>query len=209
MPFPTTGELDNFNRPDGGLGLLWTVSFGNGWHVFANEAGPFTGASVHASSWGAQFSADQEVHAKLRGVPSTWVGLYARLQAEEDFNSNHYRLEVHTVPGSPNDLLKMVKKVSDVDTQMGADIALSAELANDDLYGLEPIGTTIKAYRKPAAGSWAEVASRTDSDVTGAGYIGMVNGSNAGTPRWDDFSGGGIGAAGSGILTHMLMHHGG
>ena len=48
---------------------------------------------------------------------------------------------------------------------------LNAPFAAGDSVGLQIVGSTITAWRKPGAGAWTSVGSATDTAITGPGYV--------------------------------------
>jgi hypothetical protein len=190
LKFPDAVVLDTFNRANEGPppSSSWVNSLNGGWYVNVNAGYPFIPSTASASSWNTSFPANQEVYATMAAsVPATHLFLYARMQTANSYASDHYEMTVVTVPGSPNDVLRLYKSLSGVFTQLGADIALGAELAIGTRYGLRCEGSTLSAW----AGTTL-AGTRTDTAITGAGYIGMGNGTNSGPAQWDNFGGGAL-----------------
>ena len=188
MGYPITNVLDDFNRADTGPppSGSWTTSYSGG-HLVASNVCAVSGVSGGASSWSTQFKANQEVYFTLSTLPVAGEGLALnlRLQTVSDYFSDNYQLDLIVVVGGSNDVLRISKSVSTVFTQLGADIALGADLATSDVVGLRAVGSTIETFRNGAS-----VATRTDSDVTAAGYVGIYSGGVV--SRVDDFGGGGF-----------------
>jgi len=186
MAFPVTGILDPFTRADTGPppSGSWTTSTGTGHKVVSNTCAPDTGGS--GSVWSAaQFAATQEVYATISTmVPAGQTfTLVVRQVTAANYLSNHY--EIACVPAAGNGVIQVWKRVGGVWTQLGADINTGADWANGDVFGLRAVGNVLEVYRNGTL-----LATRTDTDISGGGYIGLWNGEV--TCRWDNFGGGSL-----------------
>jgi hypothetical protein len=195
MAFPTTGLLDQFNRANEGPppSASWVNSKAVGLKVASNEcAGDIAAGS--ASSWNTSFGANQECYAKVTVTTPTNMTLYARLATATDYNSNHYEIVFASTT-----TLQFWKRVSGVWTQMGANETISH--SSGDQWGIEVNGTTITTYKNGVS-----QASRTDSDVAGAGFIGLAAPLSDPAVTFDDFGGGAIVVAGGQPPRTMQQH---
>ena len=68
--------------------------------------------------------------------------------------------------------------------------SFTVPFAAGDSLGLQVIGSTLTAYRKPGAGAWTSVGSVTDTAIPGAGYVSYTLGDT--TIRGGAFGGGSI-----------------
>ena len=66
----------------------------------------------------------------------------------------------------------------------------SAPFAAGDSAGIQIVGSTISAYRKPALGIWAPVGSTADTAIPGGSYVTFTLGDT--TIRGGAFGGGGL-----------------
>lgn len=197
MAFPTTGVLDNFNRADSAsLGASWAVFVsGDGrWGILSNEADGIAG--WYGDAWGTALSGpDQEAHAKIANKGSTTapsrVSLWVRVQETGTTTPDGYGVQFYNDAGT--DVWEITRLDNNVGTTLGA--TFTQEVTNGDSFGLSVVGSTIRAYHKPAAGSWTELASRTDTTYT-AGRTIAIEG-NQTDWRLDDFGGGDVVLTGS------------
>jgi hypothetical protein len=199
MAFPTTSLLDDFDRANSNLNAgNWAAPIFSGDSTLAITSNQCCGASGFCSSyWAAStFGPDSECYAVLPVVPASANGVevFCRITNPDSGNENNYFLHVQKAAGT--DSCQLWKTVGHTQTQLGA--SASQEVSAGESVGIEAIGTAITFYRK-SSGTWASVFSRTDSSVTGAGYVGLVI-QNA-VARFDDFSGGTVVAAGAGHPT--------
>jgi hypothetical protein len=190
MAFPTSALLDNFNRANEGPppSANWVTDVGYAGLIVASNACTRNAASS-AGAWNTSFVADQEIYADL--IDPTDCSLNIRLVTANNLASNHYQLYF-----VDETTLELYKSVATVFTQLGADITVTH--VDGDQWGIECIGTTIKVYQ-----NGVEVASRTDSDVSGAGYIGASL--RAAATIMDDFGGGAVVAAGGDVRQHIIQ----
>lgn len=127
-------------------------------------------------------------------------------------NIDSYELEIVMREGNANvGIARIWKYVNGSFSQLGSDITTTVNAG--DSFGLEIVGgatTTIRYYRKPAAGSWGLADSRTDSSspITAAGNLalGAYESTIVGTLTLNDFGGGTV-VAGGGISIPVVIHH--
>jgi len=136
------------------------------------------GASASYATWRTSYAADQEVYAKITNP--TDLSLNIRIEDVNDRHSAHY--EFYFVNTTTAQIYKSVTAgLGTVYTQLGADITITH--ASNDEWKFRAAGSTLTVYKNGAS-----VATRTDSSVTGAGYVG-VNILGA-TTSINDFGGG-------------------
>lgn len=192
MSFPVNGVLDSFTRADvtNSLGANWTGVIRAAWGshgILSNQAYP--AGNYRSTYWSAsQFGPDCEVYATLPVIGNVGANPYSELWARlqnpgNDGTRNGYFLRL-TLSSA-----YIGKNVAGAETILGGSIATPV---SGDKWGLEIIGTTINAYRDSGSG-WSLISTKTDSSVSGAGYIGFDNGNDT-SARFDEFGGGTIGA---------------
>ena len=191
MSFPTTGPLDDFNRANEGPPPSANWSFpafpgDDGLKIITNVCGP-NGASFSNSYWNTPTpSADCEAYAIVSTVTANghrmWI--YARFASPGTSGVDGYEVGITKQAGTDEVRLHRVDNGSL--TQLGATI--SQEFSGGDGFGIEAIGSTIKAYYGSGGTATTEIGSRTASTYSAAGYIGLEIESTAG--RWNDFGGG-------------------
>lgn len=188
--FPTTGVLDPFNRGDSStLGASWTapVYVGDGdLEVSSNQARAAAAYEYCDDYWNVSSPGpDSEAYVTLATLPGTdnIIYLFARLQSPGTSGLDGY--EVDYAQRSGTDQVYVYRIDDATFTQLGATV--NQEFSAGDGLGMEVIGSTIRALRR-SGGTWAELASRTDSTYASAGRIGF--GIRNTTGRVDDFGGG-------------------
>lgn len=198
MAFPTTSVIDAMGRTEAPLsdGGKWTTPCFVGDNQVDDTS---TGATNHtaAGPWASAYRNDITPGPDVE-VQLTWpvvtgsVEILFRIQSPGTTGIDGYLLDI---TGSSWSLWRIDNNVQ---TQVGAS-ATQAMSASDAL-GAEAIGSAMKFYRKPAAGSFSAtpVLSRTDSTYGAAGRIGFVV-SNTTTIRVTNFGGGTVVTGGGGI----------
>mgnify|MGYP006921368331 CR=1 FL=1 len=169
--YPDVAVVDNCTRANQGPPLTGHVNNGgSGWRVAGNICIPDSAGGYHGTSWNTSYGPDMEGAITLNQVPAvgTYNGLFVRLQTANNSGSDRYELDLVPVTGANNDELTVWKCVSSVSTQLGATYSLGVDLAVSDVIGLRAVGTTITPFRNGSA-----LATRTDSAVSGAGYVGF------------------------------------
>jgi hypothetical protein len=194
MAFPTTGILDSF--PTNGANLdaaKWSGPVFSGQfrcRVASQQAGPDSDSGTsYCNDYysAATFGPDCEAYVTFTTVAgTTGRELFVRL-AGLDGSPNGYGFY-------GNDTFEGANTWEIYRIDNGAAFRLGATFtstpADGDAYGFEAIGSTLTVYRKPSAGSWASVTSRTDATYGAAGNIGMTIQESLNAPRNDDFGGG-------------------
>ena len=205
MAFPTTAVLDNFNRTNEGpppsaswTGSIKDISTDN-LEVISNTLQ--SGGGDGQAYWDlTTFGPDSEAYTDVPAMTTTagtWMDLFVRIGGTPPLLTDCYMGELYNVTAdSPGYYIFRID--NSASTQLGASIDSSA-FSDGDSLGLEALGTAITMYRKPAAGSWASLGSRTDATYGTAGFIGVRVVETAGY-ELDNFGGGTIIAAG-GTLT--------
>lgn len=180
----TTSVLDAFDRANSGsLGSAWSDLFGLGtrWGIASNLAAP---QSVQAADyWNAATYTDAEAFATITTKPANSTGSFSLFLRAANVGSTStldgYAITIYPLTGT--DLIRVLRLDNGAPTTLGADI--SQEITAGDVLGAQIIGSTIYVYL-----NGTEIASRTDSTYSAAGYIGMVSAET--TTRINDFGGG-------------------
>lgn len=182
MTFPTTGILDNFNRTNANpLDGNWVNGFwgDNNMKLVSNALmGAVNG--WNGAYYNTSYGADQECYITLTTKNATLsLILMVRSGGTLTSSPNGYAFYVSGTTGS-------IRRVtSGSGTTLGATFTVAP--ASGVKYGISVIGDTIAAYEN-TAGTWTELASRTDSTYTEAGYLAIEV--NPNSDIWDDFGGG-------------------
>lgn len=182
----TTSVLDDFNRSNTGPppSTLWdgpVASGEGGLKVVSNALAPNASGSPCSSYWKTAFGAPCEVYATISNNAGEFE-LYCRLSNAKTSTPSAYCVYI-----SPPNSVIIYKIVNGTYTDLGA--AIEGAISNGTKIGLSAIGTTITLWRDTGSG-WSSVTTRTDSSITGGGYIGALIYSAGGTARLDDFGGG-------------------
>jgi hypothetical protein len=195
VAFPTTGILDDFNRAnETPIASPWAGPLFSGEGQmnltsnalkFSTTSGIFSGSYLNAT-----YGPDAEAYITMAtlGADTERVNLMARIQNPGQASINGYMVTL-IINGSGNDTVRIRKTTAGSNSTLGADITSEDFLAGDKL-GIEIVGTTITAYRY-TSGAWASIGSRTDSDFSTTGYIGMEG--DGTTAVFDDLGGGTMG----------------
>lgn len=188
MAFPTTPVLDTFNRADGAPGANWSDEVIVNYFrllISSNTLKEDPAAfGFDSNYWNpSTFGPDCEVYATFATVGTNGAGVVARLTSP-GASENFYWLTANAFD------TRLYKHVAGVRTQIGSTI--SVLFAAGDGIGLSCTGSSIECWRKPSGGAWGVIATRTDSDVSGAGYIGVLTDSTNKAWSFDDFGGGSI-----------------
>lgn len=199
MDFPTTGILDAFTGADENpITTNWTTQLHSGHDHLrrVSNAMQGQGAGTTSSGWYdiAQYGPDSECYVTITALPdlNSQVRLHLRLKDLGGTVYDGYQLRLNRNAGAANDQVGIYRVDNAADTLLGA--AVTQEFAAGDALGFEAIGSTLKGYHKPAAGSWTELLSRTDATYTAAGFVGVLTAEAATPIVLDDFGGGKIGA---------------
>jgi hypothetical protein len=174
--------LDNFNRANEGPppSANWTND-GNGLKVLSNECAPNADA-FNAGYWNAAtFGPDCEGFVTITTLP-TGNGY---VLVEVKYNpATFVGCAVDYTAGG-----LLIVYAFDSSTLYSAAQTMNA----GDAIGIRCVGTTVSAYRKPAAGSWTLIGSWTDSSPGMAAATGRIElAINKNVARCDDFGGGTI-----------------
>lgn len=200
MAFPTTSVLDAFNRADANpLTGSWAnyprLNTGR-FQTLSNVARPGNLGITCAEHWtGATYGPDTEVGCTITSLPTN-VGerfeLLLRANNPTLTTSQSYRMRVAKAASGYDWTIWFLDTATS--TQISA-APTNTALAVGDQIGFEAIGTTLTGYRKPSAGSWAQVLTDSHSTLSAAGYIAAAM--NADAAGIDDFFGGTVAAGGA------------
>jgi hypothetical protein len=185
VAFPTSSVLDNFNRTDSStLGANWGSFWGNSNFKISSNA-----ANADSSAWFgnyynvATYGPNCEVFVTAPVHTTTTYDINLRVQSGTLSAPNCYTLEI-----SAGNTWTLYRTTGGSGTVLGATVTQA--MGDGDSFGLEAIGSTIKAYYKASGGSWTEKMSRTDSTYSSAGYLAMDRYGDSGGRKYDDFGGG-------------------
>jgi hypothetical protein len=194
MPFPTTAVLDTFTRADGDVTtgsswIVWPLINAN-LDIIGNQVGSNVG--VEGSLYGVSHGPDLEVYATLTAVGG--ISLIWRQNTTTTIDTRYY-LDVGLVGGTNNDTLSFGKAIAGSYTEnIGGVINLGFDVAAGDKVGISMVGSNLSVqYNRASIGTWSEVATRSDTDITTGGYSGIYI--NDTVARVDDFGGGTITSA--------------
>jgi hypothetical protein len=176
---------DSFTRADSStLGTGW-FEFNSGtpsatWEIFTNQLrSPNAGSPANAhyactTSAAHTATADAKTTCKRISGTSWDGGPLVRRQGDAGAGTNtFYYVDVTSATAA-----QIYREVAGTDTAVGA--AITGTFADGDTYAIEASGTTLNFYNNGSL-----VASRTDSNISAAGYGGVAMWSASGI--WDDF----------------------
>jgi hypothetical protein len=186
VPFPITGVLDSFNA-----GAFQNLSARSGWsatifvHTWQTDSTPTLAQVPTASAgnmWATQWQ-DAECWATASIGAGPTFSLCCRIQDFSQFGRTYY---ASRFDGFGNVVL--LSMVSNAATTIGSASLGGAPPAGSS-FGVEATGSTISTYYKASGGSWSQIISVTNTDITATGNIGMIaEGSNSISS--DEFGGG-------------------
>lgn len=186
--FPRNGVFETFTGTNGTVPTGWTNVL-NQIQIQTNQAASNSSGGAVAyrggTAYGPTTTPGIEVYATLTVKPpnGSEASLYI-LTNTTQFDG--YSITINATSGT--DAIYITRCDDSVDTILST---TNVEFAAGDQIGLEIIGSSIKAYRKPAAGSWAQVGSTvTNSTYSGNGYPALYISDT--TTRLDDIGGGTI-----------------
>ena len=189
LPFPRTATLDSFARPAGALGTSWqSPGLGDAGTVTIQSSGlTRSSAGAGSATWRTQtFTANQEAFMTVPTLPggSNFMQVAARVSTLSTSNLSCYFLRVTPSTGK----WELRRKLNGAAST--AIKSFTLPFAAGDSLGLQVIGSTLTAYRKPGAGAWTPVGSVADTAIPGAGYVSYTLGDT--TIRGGAFGGGSI-----------------
>ena len=198
--FPTTSVLDNFNRAD--ENPLGNGNWSNPWYaglnnlkILTNEV-TSTGSGFGSAWWSAStFGPDSECFATIAGQPTLNQAFNVIVRSVNNNTASLDGYQAHFETGAVDDTVQIQRIDDTATTTLGATITQG--FINGDAIGVEIIGSTLRAYRKPSGGSWAQIGTdRTDATYSAAGNIALGIGDNI-SGKADDFGGGTVIAGGA------------
>lgn len=183
MAFPTTGVLEDFNRPDGAVGANWTTPVyidsttlkivGN--RCTFDPAGG-GGGYYNAVGSGGDVGPDCEVYATVAVTGADNFSSYFRISSP-GAAANGYTINWLFF----SNICRAFRIDAGVKTQLGANVA--APFADGDQAGSDIVGSTLTFYKNGVA-----LDTRSDATYSAAGKIGVLSFST--TTILDDFGGG-------------------
>lgn len=199
MAFPSTPILDNFDRADVGPppSASWYTPAGRpGLRVVSNHCEIASIPDDYGvGGWNTQFGPDVELYCDyIAGTSNvSAIQLYIRFSTPGFFFDlgNGYILiaTMGTLAGGGG--LQLTRCDAGVFTPLDT---IAMDVTAGDSVGISAIGTTIKAYHKPSAGSWTQKLSVTDATYNASGYVGVQE--TYGVDKIDNFGGGSLGRTG-------------
>lgn len=189
MAAPVTSVLDSFTRTnESPIAGSWAgpLTSGSGLDLNTNQLAANSGI-FQSSYWNTSFLPDQEVFATLAVLPGAGdnMELHARASNPGASAVSYY---LQFKGGAPQQLALIWRDSGGVGHGLASDTA-TTWVAGDKMW-LRCSGTTIEGYRYNGT-TWSLLLQVTDSNVTGAGYIGATI--DASVARFDDFGGGTLG----------------
>lgn len=188
MAFPTTSVLDDFNRPDGPLGVNWTngIRAGAPDTVVINTNKANTDTGLGTAWWNAaSFGPSSEVFA-TESVADDGFALYTNLQSPGTGAADGYCFR--SILGTNTGRIQRMD--DDSLTTLGATFAYDT-IAAGDSFGGENLSGSLSFYQQHSAGAWTAYANRTDTTYAG-GFIGLEVGEPVSGGFWDNFGGGSV-----------------
>jgi hypothetical protein len=190
--FPTTAILDSFTRADAtSLGANWTNLFGDpeDGGISSNQAYNPDG-NYYPMAWNvSQYGPDCETYITMPtltgGDDSFYLGGRAVDLGGGSFTGYALAVDVNL---AANEDIFLARVDAGVLLQISPTIS-SVNMSAGDSFGIRMEGPIIRAFHKPAAGSWTEVLNVVDTTYSSAGYLFMYLTTNI-TARFDDFGGG-------------------
>ena len=205
--FPTTSVLDNFTGSDEDpIATNWAgpirVDVSNQMRRVSNAARSVVGGAACSSYYDiGTFGPDSEAFMTWSTVTTTdndHLDLFMRISSPGTAGQVDYYFANFIKYAGAADSIAWQYTLDGVGPTLIGSEQFTADFAAGDAAGAEVIGSTLQAYRKPSGGSWETFgSSRSDSNVTAAGYIG-IGGADNSTSIFDDFGGGTVVAAGGG-----------
>lgn len=201
MAFPETGLLDTFSDTEGPPMTGWSTPTGvaglrsASGECLANAANAF---GVWDSIMGGE---DEEVFCTVTTATGSGaaISIFVRLKdVSSGATIDGYGIEITE---GATDTWVIRAYTNAVPTTLGT--SFNQEISDGDSIGLRIVGSTLTAWYKASGGSWTQLAERTDSTYTAAGYIALSISDTTG--RVDDFGGGTIyvesGAGVAGVIS--------
>lgn len=182
MAFPTTGALTagtwsgaaNAAVPAGGT----SPALQDAGTVVQAGSGLAKASAIASWGWATSSGPDQEVWFPLSTLPAAgdYVQLFLRASNLGAVNPSVYILKVtFPTPNTNAATWDVRKKITGGGSTSVSVVSTTTAMAAGDSIGFEVIGSTLKAYKKPAAGAWAQVGtSASDSAITAAGFLGFT-----------------------------------
>jgi hypothetical protein len=212
VAFPTTSVLSTFDGAneeplsEGGnwAGPIRAASASLGaCRLVSNTVGPSTvgGISTSESYWTpTTFGADQEVFCTVSAAATGTQGfsIWCRLQQEGADTVDGYNLSYTHGTG-----FRMFRIANAAFSQVGS--TNTQAVSTGDAAGLSVIGTSLEMWYKASGGSWTSLGTGTNSDVAGAGKLGISISQATAAVRLDAFGGGEVVAAATTTPKMMLL----
>ena len=187
--FPSTGILDNFNRPNQILSAStsWLEGITGEWDVASSHAQPTT-TGPNAAMYNVDFTSDQEAYFTVITKPTindtTSLGFFLRMNTTA---KNGHMVTLVTESGS--DVVRIWTVTGGIGNQLGVDFP--CEFGVGDKFWAKAVGNIITVYRLASGSSvWVQVAQLSNALYIQGGKIGIYGSGNTGA--LDDFGGGSL-----------------
>lgn len=180
MPDPVATLQDDFNRANEGpppsskwTNGIQTFTGGEGLVVLSNQCTRASAGGYRQGSYwnNAQFGPDTCVVVDIAGWVDTngnGISLFSRLANIGSTTTDGYYFLVERDAGVT--VWSFLRLDDNVPTTLGSTVTQA--VAAGDQIAMQVIGSTLEGWRKPSAGSWTLILSRTDSTYANAGYVG-------------------------------------
>jgi len=167
MPFPTTPIFEDFSSD---LSRWTNPAYGNSALVISQGAVMGTNnANQNAAQWKTLVAdADCEMYATVRTIGLSGEGLRLRIRETNATGSPTAYVLVWNTAGGAWSIDRVELGSVTATVASGSQV-----LSNGDAVGIQAIGTTVYAWRKPAAGAWGLVGFGSDAVITAPGYLGL------------------------------------
>lgn len=193
MAFPTnTTLLDDFNRADEDpITTNWTTPSFTGDGSQELVSNQFGGRGADAYYDVTQFAEDQEAHVTIAVLGTSSVGIYHRVCLRtQDVGTANGTLYTFSIVDSGAGWTAQItgQKAGSALGNLSGSQAIATPVAGDKI-GAQAIGSALAVWYFHG-GSWSSVATATDTQITGAGYIQLAIDDSIG--RYDDVRGGNV-----------------
>lgn len=196
MAFPSNGILDNFNRAnidpaDGNISYP-IFPAGGAPEILSNALGNRGGST---SYWNGAFAADQEVYCTMVALPGLGtggIGVFGRIQTPNTVGIDCYFVTFYR-DSTPSEIMRFAKFINNAGALID-DVDVSGYgFAAGDGIGMSIIGSQITGYwNDVGGGGWTAIATRTDTDITAGGFIGLGDQGNNVGYLLDNLGGGNV-----------------
>lgn len=173
LSFPTTGILDDFNRPnESPLGNgTWSGPLYSGENQLSLSSHACDGSTGNSYWSASQFGPDCECWWTLSRAAGNGEEMlvYARIANPNNASLDAYRVDVN-FQAAGGEIIRIQRVDNASTTNLG--VGVTQEVVAGDSIGIACIGSSIQSWYKASAGSWTMLEQVTDATYGAAGYIG-------------------------------------